>query len=236
MALQPHSALLVVDMQRDFMPGGALPVPEGDGTIPKVNAYIAQFRMAGAPVFASRDWHPRETTHFQAQGGPWPPHCIQGTPGAEFHPALKLPEDTVILSKGMDPNEDAYSAFQAHSLDEGRTLREHLQTRDVEQLYVLGLALDYCVKWSALDAVRAGLQASVLIDATRAVNVKPHDAEETIETLVRAAVGLETIETLWITCKACEEEGVTAGPTGKAAAEEALRPRNTPTKETKPSP
>jgi nicotinamidase/pyrazinamidase len=235
MALHPHSALLVVDMQRDFMPGGALPVPEGDGIIPKVNAYISQFRMAGAPVFASRDWHPPETTHFQAQGGPWPPHCVQGTRGAAFHPALKLPANIVILSKGMDPNEDAYSAFQAHSLEDGRTLGEHLEIHGVEHLYVLGLALDYCVKWSSLDAVRAGLRATVLIDATRAVNVKPHDAEETIETLVRAGIGLETIETLWITCKACQEEGVTAGPTGQAAAEEVLRPRETTAKETKSS-
>ena len=224
MALQPHSALLVVDMQRDFMPGGALPVPEGDAIVPKVNAYIAQFRMAGAPVFASRDWHPPETIHLQAQGGPWPPHCVQGTPGAAFHPDLKLPEDAVVVSKGMDPEEDAYSAFQARSLEENRDLDDYLRAHGVEHLYVLGLALDYCVKWSALDAVRAGLRVTVLIDATRAVNVAPHDAEETVEALVRAGVGLETIETLWVTCKACEEMGVAMGATGKAA-EEALQPR-----------
>ncbi len=234
MALQSHSALLVVDMQRDFMPGGALPVPDGDAIIPKVNAYIAQFRMAGAPIFASRDWHPPETTHFQAQGGPWPPHCIQGTPGAEFHPQLKLPENVVIGSKGMDPEEDAYSAFQARGLEEDRALDAYLKAHGVEHLYVLGLALDYCVKWSALDAVRDGLEVTVLIDATRAVNVAPHDAEETIETLVRAGVHLETIETLWVTCKACEEMGVATGATGVAAAEEALRPREARAQEVQP--
>ncbi len=215
MALQSHSTLLVVDMQRDF-------IPDGDAIIPKVNAYIAQFRMSGAPVFASRDWHPPVTIHFRAQGGPWPPHCIQGTPGAEFHPQLKLPEDVVIVSKGMDPGEDAYSAFQARGLEEDRALNEYLKAHGVEHLYIAGLTLDYCVKWSSLDAVREGLQATVLIDATRAVNVAPHDAEEAVETLVRAGVNLETIETLWVTCKACEELGVATGATGVAAAEEAL--------------
>ena len=234
MALQSHSALLVVDMQRDFMPGGALPVPEGDTIIPKVNAYIGQFRMAGAPVFASRDWHPPETIHFQTRGGPWPPHCVQGTPGAEYHPKLELPEDVVIVSKGMDPEEDAYSAFQARNLEDGRALGEYLKAHGVEHLYVLGLALDYCVKWSSLDAMREGLQATVLIDATRAVNVEPHDAEETIETLVRAGTNLETIETLWVTCKACEEQGVATGATDVAAAEEAPHPREAKAREVEP--
>lgn len=229
MALASHSALLVVDMQRDFMPGGALPVPEGDTVIPKVNAYIGQFRMAGAPVFASRDWHPPETVHFQAQGGPWPPHCVQGTLGAAFHPDLTLPEAVVIVSKGMDPNEDAYSAFQARSLAEDRMLGEYLRARGVEHLYILGLALDYCVKWSALDAAREGLRATVLIDATRAVNVRPHDAEETIEALVRAGISLETIETLWVTCKACQEQGLATGATGVAA--ESVRRRKAGVKE-----
>jgi nicotinamidase/pyrazinamidase len=226
--------LLIVDMQRDFMPGGALPVPEGDTIIPKVNAYIGQFRMAGAPLFASRDWHPPETSHFQAQGGPWPPHCVQGTPGAEFHPDLKLPEEIVIVSKGMDPNEDAYSAFQARSLAEGRTLGEYLRARGVAHLYVLGLALDYCVKWSALDAVRQGLRATVLIDATRAVNVRPHDAEETIEMLVRAGIGLETIETLWVTCKACPEQSLATGATGGAATDEAIHACEAKTRDAEP--
>lgn len=225
MALQPHSALLVVDMQIDFMPGGALSVPEGDAIIPRVNAYIAQFRMSGAPVYATRDWHPPVTKHFQAQGGLWPPHCVQGTPGAEFHPRLRLPEDVIILSKGMDPEEDAYSAYQARNLQEDRALDEYLEAHGIQHLYIAGLALDYCVKWTSLDAVRDGLGVTVLIDATRAVNLAPHDAEETIETLVRAGVHFETIETLWVTCKACEEFGVETYATGAAHAEEALPPR-----------
>mgnify|MGYP003782546389 CR=1 FL=1 len=222
MALQPASGLLVVDMQNDFMPGGALGVTGGDLILPRVNAYIAQFRMAGVPVFASRDWHPPETVHFRASGGPWPRHCVQNTPGAEFHPRLRFPDDMLVVSKGMDPKEDAYSAFQARDLATGRTLPELLRVEGVAHLYVAGLALDYCVRWSSLDAVREGLGVTVLIDATRAVNVNPHDAEETIETLVRVGVGFDTIETLWITCKACAEEGVETRGTGVAAAEREL--------------
>lgn len=188
------SALLVVDMQRDFCPGGALPVPEGDQVVPRLNEYMQRFREQGLPVYASRDWHPRETIHFVAQGGPWPPHCVQGTPGAEFHPDLRLPAEAVVVSKGMDPNEDAYSAFQARD-DAGRGLAEHLRDAGVERLYVGGLALDYCVKASALDAAQLGLDVVVLIDATRAVNVAAHDGEQAIEDLVRAGVELATMET-----------------------------------------
>ena len=194
MALQPNSALLVVDMQRDFMPGGALGVPEGDSIIPKVNAYIGQFAMAGAPILATRDWHPPETVHFQAQGGLWPPHCVQGTPGAEFHPGVKLPEGIIVLSKGMDPREDAYWPFMRAPRDRCNASRSP-QGPGIEHLYLSGLALDYCVKWTAL-VLSARSWGYRVIDATRVVNLAPHDAEETIETLVRAGVQFETIETL----------------------------------------
>jgi len=230
MSIERDSALLVVDMQNCFLPGGSLAVAEGDEVIPVINRYIELFQGAGRPVFASRDWHPEETTHFEK----WPQHCVQNTRSAEFHPDLALPPDATVVSKGMDPQEDAYSAFQARGLEEDRALDAYLKAHGVEHLYVLGLALDYCVKWSALDAVRDGLEVTVLIDATRAVNVAPHDAEETIETLVRAGVHLETIETLWVTCKACEEMGVATGATGVAAAEEALRPRETRAQEVQP--
>src|SRR5437867_2418249 len=113
MALQidpSRDALVVVDVQNDFCPGGALGVAEGDAVIPLLNAYAARFAAAGAPVFLSRDWHPARTTHFQSGGGLWPPHCVQGTPGADFHPALALPQDATIVSKGMDPAEDALEA------------------------------------------------------------------------------------------------------------------------------
>jgi len=193
--MEPNSALLIIDMQVDFCPGGALAVPEGDQIVPKLNDYIRLFRAAHRPILASRDWHPPETTHFRTQGGPWPPHCIQGTPGAAFHPDLALPQDVIIISKGMGAAEDAYSAFQARDT-EGRLLEERLRALGVEHLYIGGLALDYCVKASALDAVAKGFRTTVLVDATRAVNIKPHDGELAIEELLRAGVDLATIETL----------------------------------------
>ena len=195
MPIKANSALLIVDMQNDFCPGGALPVSEGDSIVPKLNAYIRLFREAGRPIVATRDRHPPQTTHFVTQGGPWPPHCIQDTPGARFHPDLALPGDALIFSKGMGAQEDAYSAFQARD-DRSRPLADRLRALRVEHLYVGGLALDYCVKASAQDAIAQGLGATLLVDATRAVNIQPHDAELAVEELVRSGVELATIETL----------------------------------------
>ncbi len=195
MAVEEHSVLLVVDVQNDFCPGGALAVFEGDAIIPRLNEYIHLFHTLGHPVAASRDWHPPETTHFQAQGGPWPPHCVQGTAGAEFHPRLDLPAAAEVFSKGMGADEDAYSAFQARN-EAGLTLPERLRELGVRRVYIGGLTLDYCVQSSALDALAAGLDATVLMDATRAVNVRPHDAELAVEELIRAGVQLATFETL----------------------------------------
>jgi len=188
-SIETDSGLLVVDMQNCFLPGGSLAVAEGDEVIPVINRYAALFAEEGRPVFASRDWHPQETIHFQK----WPVHCVQETEGAEFHPDLHLPHDVTVVSKGMDPQQDAYSAFQA--IDErGRLLGDVLRERGVRRLYVCGLALDYCVRYSALDAVRAGMEVTLLVDATRAVNVELHDAEKAIEDLVRAGVRLATVE------------------------------------------
>jgi nicotinamidase/pyrazinamidase len=169
-----RDALVIVDVQNDFCPGGALAVPEGDRVVPVLNEYAARFAAAGAPVFASRDWHPRRTTHFKAWGGAWPPHCVQGTPGAEFHPALRLPPATEIVSKGMDPEADAYSCFQGTTAD-GTAFADALRRRGVRRLFVGGLATDYCVKATALDALGAGLEVVVLEDAIGAVDVAPGD-------------------------------------------------------------
>jgi nicotinamidase/pyrazinamidase len=195
MPITAESALLVVDVQNDFCPGGALPVAEGDRLVPRLNAYLRLFRGGGWPVLASRDWHPAQTTHFQEQGGPWPVHCVQGTLGAAFHPDLDLGQGTLIVSKGMRPDEDAYSAFQARD-ESGKTLHELLRTRGVRRLYIGGLTLDYCVKSSTLDALAAGYAVTVLMDATRAVNVRPHDGELAVEELLRAGAELTTIERL----------------------------------------
>jgi nicotinamidase/pyrazinamidase len=156
-----HSALLLVDVQNDFCPGGALPVPNGDRVIPVLNTLAAQFAEVGLPVFASRDWHPPDTRHFKNQGGPWPPHCIAGTPGAAFHPALQLPPDAIVVSKGQDKQDDGYSAFEGTSSD-GRALADHLRERGITQLHVGGLATDYCVRASVLDARKAGLAVTLI--------------------------------------------------------------------------
>ncbi len=191
MAIHPNSMLLVVDMQNDFIPGGALGVPDGDTIVPVINDYIRLFVEADMPVIATRDWHPPETTHFQSGGGNWPAHCIQGTEGAEFAPDLELPDDVIVISKGMDPSSDGYSAFMAQD-EAGRSLEEVLNDLGVEHIYIGGLALDYCVKASAQDVLDQGRGVTVLIDATRAVNV--HDAEETIEEIVRKGGELATLE------------------------------------------
>lgn len=186
------SALLVVDMQNDFLPGGALPVKEGDTLLPRVQAYVARFVGQGLPIYASRDWHPAESEHFAAQGGDWPVHCVRDTEGAAFSSELDLSAATVI-SKGVQPDEEGYTAFDGHDAA-GKDLESLLSEAGVTRLYVCGLALDYCVKASTLGALERGLTAILLIDATRAVNVDIHDGELAIEEMVRAGADLATIE------------------------------------------
>jgi nicotinamidase/pyrazinamidase len=189
----PKEALLVVDVQNDFCPGGALAVSEGDAVVPVLNTYIKAFVSRGAPVYASRDWHPRMTHHFRDFGGIWPVHCVQGTPGAELHRDLALPPNSTVVDKGQDPNEDAYSAFQARTSG-GATLDGDLRARGVERVYVGGLATDYCVKSTVLDALARGFQATLLVDASRGVNLQPHDSEDAIAEMVRAGADVATVE------------------------------------------
>ena len=189
------AALIVVDIQNDFCAGGSLEVPDGDRVVPVLNEYAARFAAAGRPVFASRDWHPERTRHFQAYGGVWPPHCIQGTRGAEFHPDLRLPPGTEVVSTGQDPDEDGYSAFPS-TLEDGRALAQALREAGVRRLYIGGLATDYCVKATVLDALAAGFEATVLLDASRGVNLQPHDAEAAIEEMVGAGAATATLRRL----------------------------------------
>lgn len=188
-------ALLVVDVQNDFCPGGTLPVPNGDRVVPVLNEYIGRFVRAGLPIYASRDWHPAQTKHFAAYGGAWPSHCVQGTRGAEFHPDLRLPASVVILTKGADPEEDAYSAFQATTAG-GDAFAERLREDGVTHLYVGGLATDYCVRTSALDARRAGLEVTLLADASRGVDLQPGDSERAVAEMRDAGVDLGSLETV----------------------------------------
>ncbi len=178
--LKPGDALVIVDVQNDFLPGGALPVPEGDRVVPVLNEYIHHFRAAGLPIVATRDWHPPDHCSFQAQGGPWPPHCVQGTPGADFAPGLELPEDALIVSKATKPDQEAYSGFQDTDLD------ARLREMGVRRLFIGGLATDYCVKQTVLDALRLGYRVYLLTDAIRAVDVQPGDGDAAIDEMLRA--------------------------------------------------
>lgn len=166
-----NDALLMVDVQRDFLPGGKLGVPDGDAVVPVLNRYIAAARAKGVPIYASRDWHPQNHCSFTPQGGPWPPHCVAGTPGAAFAAGLQLPSDAAIIDKATREDADAYSAFS------GTTLAEELRRRGVKRLLVGGLATDYCVLNTVRDALREGFGVILLEDAIRAVNVKPGDGE-----------------------------------------------------------
>lgn len=188
-------ALLVVDVQNDFCAGGSLGVPASPHIIDIVNEYLHQLGRRGAHLVASRDWHPPVTKHFQEYGGPWPVHCIQGTTGAEFHPELRLPPQTVIVSKGQDPGEDSYSAFQARSED-GRLLADYLREAGVRRLYVGGLATDYCVRFSVLDALNSDLNAVLLLDASRGVDLQPGDSEKALAEMVGAGAQVITLARL----------------------------------------
>ncbi len=168
-ALGPHDALVVVDVQNDFLPGGSLAVPHGDEVVEPLNRYAERFVRAGQPVFATRDWHPADHCSFQAQGGPWPPHCVQGTEGAAFAPALRLPPDTTVISKATRPDKDAYSGF------EGTDLHDRLERLGIRRLFIGGLATDYCVLNTVKDARRLGYEVFLLTDAIRAVDVRPGD-------------------------------------------------------------
>ena len=180
-----RSALLIVDMQNDFCPGGALPVPHGDRVVPVLNRYVSDAVEHGMPVYASRDWHPAVTRHFKEYGGEWPPHCVQGTSGAAFHPALALPAGVTIVSKGMDPSDDAYSCFQAETED-GLPFAAALGECGASRLFVGGLATDYCVRATVLDALKEGFEVVLLEDASRAVDLKPGDGERAMAEMIAA--------------------------------------------------
>ncbi len=181
----PHSALLVVDVQNDFCPGGVLAVAGGDRVVPVLNDYIREATARGLPVYASRDWHPSGSAHFAAQGGPWPVHCVQGSPGAAFHPELRLPPEAIVITKGQSLADDGYSAIEGMTPD-GTRLADDLRARGIMHLYVGGLATDYCVKASVMDALTSGLRVTVLPGTHAPVNVRPDDGARAIEAM-RAA-------------------------------------------------
>lgn len=189
-----NAALLIVDVQNDFCPEGALAVPNGDRVVEPLNRAAECFALAGLPVLASRDWHPPVTRHFIDFGGIWPPHCVQGTPGASFHQDLRLPQGTLVISKGNDPDLDSYSAFDGRGED-GRSLGEILAKLGVAHLFVGGLATDYCVRSSALDARKAGFEVTLLSDAIAGVDLIAGDSEKALHEMERTGVAFcSTIE------------------------------------------
>ncbi len=179
-------ALLVVDVQNDFCPGGALAVSQGDEVVAPLNKLIKEFLERGDPVFKSRDWHPASTKHFAAQGGTWPVHCVQNTRGAEFHPDLIDDERIRVISKGLGDT-DCYSAFDETDL------AQQLQQLGVEEVWVGGLATDYCVKSTVTDALKKGLRVKALVNAMRPVEVKPGDGARAIADM--RAAGAELVST-----------------------------------------
>lgn len=185
-ALQPDDALLLVDIQNDFLPGGSLAVPDSAAIIPLVNSCIELFTARGLPVFASRDYHPADHISFVANGGQWPPHCVAGTSGAEFHPDLQLPESVIIISKGTDAEREAYSALDS------TPLTQMLEEMLIERLFVCGLATDYCVFASAKDLLAAGFLVTIITDCLRAVNVQEGDGDRALQSLVKLGATTST--------------------------------------------
>jgi len=193
--MQRRAALLVVDVQIDFCPGGALPVPRGDLVIHALNRYLELFKLRSSTIFASRDWHPRESKHFLENGGLWPPHCVKGTRGALFHPSLMLPEDTIVISKGTAVWDNGYSAMQGVT-ENGTHFDMLLRRMELDRLYVGGLATDYCVKETVLEALKGGFGVTLLADAVRGVELQPGNCERAVAQMVEAGADLATLTSI----------------------------------------
>jgi nicotinamidase/pyrazinamidase len=180
----PADALIVVDVQNDFCAGGALAVPGAEGILDNVNRLLPRFQH----VLATKDWHPANHSSFKEQGGPWPPHCVEDTPGAEFHPALESPLIEKTFHKGSDVAAPGYSGF------EGTDLAEELRSRGVRRVFTCGLATDYCVKETTVAAREAGFQAVAVTDAMSAVNASPGDGERALEEMRAAGTEMATTD------------------------------------------
>ncbi|PKL38471.1 MAG: nicotinamidase [Spirochaetae bacterium HGW-Spirochaetae-1] len=181
-------ALIIVDIQKDFCPGGSLAVKEGDSVVEPSNRLVTYFEKKGLPIFFTRDWHTADHSSFMEQGGIWPPHCVAGTDGARFHETLHVPGQAVIISKAAERSADAYSGF------EGTDLADRLRSLRVRDLVVAGLATDYCVKNTVLDALKEGFSVTVALDAIRAVNVNPGDGERAIEEMKKGGADCTSTE------------------------------------------
>jgi nicotinamidase/pyrazinamidase len=182
-----HSALILVDIQNDFCPGGALAVKEGDQILPVVNRLIRAFPL----VISTQDWHPANHISFKERGGPWPPHCVQGTRGAELHPDLRTDAISHSFRKASSPDKDDYSEFEGKDAQDC-SLDERLKSLGVGKLYIVGLATDYCVLETVLDGIRYGYEVYAVTDAMRAVNVNPDDGEKALKKMASSGAHLVT--------------------------------------------
>ena len=185
--IKSNDALLITDIQKDFLPGGALPVEGGDEIIPVLNEYARRFEDSNAVVFASRDWHPANHISFTKQGGPWPPHCVQNTSGAQFSPGLKLPDHITVISKATNPEHESYSVF------DGTSFEHELKMCETKRLFIGGLATDYCIVNTVLDARKFGYETLVLMDATLGINVRPGDVDRAVEAMKKVGAKLLTM-------------------------------------------
>lgn len=170
--LQPGDALLVIDIQNDFLSEGSLPVPEGNQIIPVLNRYISLFQKQRLPIFMTRDWHPPDHHSFISHGGPWPEHCIAESKGSAFPENLLVPSEALIFSTGTEVDKNGYSGF------ENALFNRQLKTAHVHRLFIGGLATDYCVLYTVLDALKYNYQVLLLKDAIRAVNVHSDDGSK----------------------------------------------------------
>jgi nicotinamidase/pyrazinamidase len=183
-SIGPGDALVVTDVQRDFLPDGALAVPDGDEVIAPLNRYLAEWQARRLPVVLTRDWHPPDHCSFQARGGPWPPHCVAGSPGAAFDRRLAAPPSAIVISKATEREREAYSAF------EGTDLESRLRAAGVRRVFVGGLASEYCVLATVRDALARGFGAVVLVDAIRAIEAHPGDGRRATEEMLRLGATL----------------------------------------------
>jgi nicotinamidase/pyrazinamidase len=186
--LEPGDALLIVDVQNDFLPGGALGVRGGDQIVPVLLDYMSRFDARGLPIFLSRDWHPPRHCSFHEQGGPWPVHCVAGSPGSLPPASFQAPATATIIHKATAEDQEAYSAFQDTALD------RHLRAARVKRLFVGGLATDYCVLNTVKDARRLGYEVCLLTDGIRAVNVHPDDGRQAEDEMIRLGAAPTRLE------------------------------------------
>lgn len=187
--LKSGDALLIVDVQYDFLPGGSLAIEDGDKIIPVVNKWIEAAEKAHIPVILSRDWHPPHHISFKEQGGPWPVHCVQNTPGAKLHADLKIPRDAIIVDKAFEVDKDAYSAMEGVTDKDKIPLPELLKKLNIKRIVIGGLAFDYCVHFSALDARKLGFDTTVILPACKAISEKTE--QKSFQEMADAGVVLE---------------------------------------------